>query len=275
MRNDRGTAREKRAGNPMILAGLGGFLLGAATVLFILWLYRTPAARDFSGGGELDQTGEVAEAPPVVAPPVEGEAPVTPSAAPESPAPPVAETAPPTEGTPGESRPWLQVPSPVPTGDLASRGLLVPVQGIGREQLHNTYGDARGGGRRTHEALDIMAPRNTPVLAVEDGKITKLFTSQQGGLTIYQFDPTETYAYYYAHLDRYAGGLKEGQSVRKGQVIGYVGTTGNANPEGPHLHFAIFRLTPEKKWWKGEPLNPFDVLRGRQLGRGDDGEPAR
>jgi len=241
----------------MILAGLGGFLLGAATVLFILWLYRTPAARDFSGGGELDQTGEVAEAPPVVAAP-EGEAPVTPSTAPETPAPPVAETAPPTEGTPGESR-----------------GLLVPVQGIGREQLHNTYGDARGGGSRTHEALDIMAPRNTPVLAVEEGKITKLFTSRQGGLTIYQFDPSETYAYYYAHLDRYASGLKEGQTVRKGQVIGYVGVTGNANPEGPHLHFAIFRLTPEKKWWKGDPLNPFDVLRGKRLGRGDDGEPSR
>jgi peptidoglycan LD-endopeptidase LytH len=267
MRHER-TAREKRAGNPMILAGLGGFLLGAATVLFILWLYRTPAGRGF---GET----EVAEAPPVVAAPEEGEAPVTPSEAPETQAPPVAETAPPTEGTPGESRPWLQVPSPVAAGDLASRGLLVPVQGIGREQLSNTYGDSRGGGSRTHEALDIMAPRNTPVLAVEDGKISKLFTSQQGGLTIYQFDPTETYAYYYAHLDRYASGLKEGQTVRKGQVIGYVGVTGNANPEGPHLHFAIFRLTPEKKWWKGDPLNPFDVLRGRQLGRGDDGEPTR
>lgn len=268
MRHER-AAREKRAaGNPTILAGLGGFLLGAATVLFILWLYRTPAARDFGA------TGEVAEAPPVVAAP-EGEEPVTPSTAPETQAPPVAETAPPTEGTPGESRPWLQVPSPVPAGELASRGLLVPVQGIGREQLSNTYGDARGGGSRIHEALDIMAPRNTPVLAVEDGKISKLFNSQQGGLTIYQFDPSETYAYYYAHLDRYARGLKEGQTVRKGQVIGYVGTTGNASPEGPHLHFAIFRLTPEKKWWKGDPLNPFEVLRGSRLARRDDGEPAR
>jgi murein DD-endopeptidase MepM/ murein hydrolase activator NlpD len=268
MPNKSGSAREKQ-GNPTILAGLGGFLLGAATVLFVLWLYRTPGARDFNAG-----TGEGGEAPPVVAAPEET-APVTPSTAPDSAPPPVAETAPPTQGTPGESRPWLQVPSPVPAGDLATRGLLVPVQGIGREQLHNTFGDARGGGTRTHEALDIMAPRNTPVLAVEDGKITKLFTSQQGGLTIYQFDPSETYAYYYAHLDRYANGLKEGQVVRKGQVIGYVGSTGNANPEGPHLHFAIFRLTPEKQWWKGDPLNPFDVLRGRRLGRGDDGEPAR
>lgn len=260
--------REKRSGSPVILAGLGGFLLGAATVLFILWLYRTPAGLDSS---------DVATAPPP--PPVISadpeEAPVTPSASPTTPPPPVAETAPPVEGTPGESRPWLQVPSPVPAGDLATRGLLVPVQGIGRQQLQDTFGDPRGGGARTHGALDIMAPRGTPVLAVEDGKIQKLFTSDQGGLTIYQFDPSETYAYYYAHLDRYAKGLHEGETVRKGQVIGYVGSTGNANPEGPHLHFAIFRLTTEKQWWKGDPLNPFEVLRGRRLGRGDDGEPTR
>ncbi len=120
-----------------------------------------------------------------------------------------------------------------------------------------------------------MAPRNTPVLAVEDGRIVKLFSSQQGGLTIYQFDPQETYAYYYAHLERYTDGLHEGQAVRKGQVIGYVGTTGNAAPDAPHLHFAIFRLTPEKQWWKGDPLNPFEVWRGRRFGRGDDGEPSR
>lgn len=245
-------AREKRAGSPVVLAGLGGFLLGSATVLFILWLYRTPAAFD---------AGEVAEPPPVVADPEE--APVTPS------------VSPPVQGRSGESRPWLQVPSPVPAGELATRGLLVPVQGIGRQQLHDTFGEPRGGGARAHQALDIMAPRNTPVLAVEDGKIAKLFTSDQGGLTIYQFDPSETYAYYYAHLDRYTDGLKEGQTVRKGQVIGYVGTTGNAGPDSPHLHFAIFRLTPEKKWWKGDPLNPFEVLRGQRVGRGNDGEPAR
>lgn len=266
MRRDE--SEKDRRGSPVMLAGLGGFLLGAATVLFILWLYRTPAALD---------SGEVAAPPP--SPPVVGadgeEVPVTPHASPSTPPPPVAETAPPAQGRPGASRPWLQVPSPVPAGELTTRGLLVPVQGIGREQLQDTFGDPRGGGTRAHEALDIMAPRNTPVLAVEDGKISKLFNSQQGGLTIYQFDPTETYAYYYAHLERYTDGLKEGQRVRKGQVIGYVGTTGNAGPDSPHLHFAIFRLTPEKQWWKGDPLNPFEVLRGRRLGRGDDGEPTR
>jgi murein DD-endopeptidase MepM/ murein hydrolase activator NlpD len=259
-------SNDKRTGSP-IVAGLGGFLLGAATVLFILWLYKTPSARNFSG-----ESGEAP--PPVVAAP-EGEGPVTPSTSPDGPLPPTAETAPPAEGTPDDSRPWLQVPSPVPSGELAERGLLVPVQGIEREKLANTFGDPRGGGTRSHQALDIMAPQGTPVVAVEDGKIQKLFESKQGGLTIYQFDPSESYAYYYAHLQKYAAGLKEGQSVRRGQVIGYVGVTGNANPEGPHLHFAIFRLTPEKQWWKGDPLNPFDVLRGRRLGRGDDGAPAR
>ncbi|HYU33727.1 MAG TPA: M23 family metallopeptidase [Thermoanaerobaculia bacterium] len=257
-----GTDKEKKA-SPVIVAGLGGFLLGAATVLFILWLYRTP------GTFEYGQASAPSPPPVVAAPP--GEAPVTPQVSPSTPPPPAAQTAPPAEGTPEASRPWLQVPSPVLTGDLATRGLLVPVQGIARGQLRDTYNERRGGGTRAHEALDIMAPRNTPVLAVEDGKVVKLFTSQQGGLTIYQFDPSETYAYYYAHLERYAGGLKEGQPVRKGQVLGYVGTSGNAPPNAPHLHFAIFRLTPEKQWWKGDPLNPFDIWRGRR----DDGEPSR
>lgn len=140
------------------------------------------------------------------------------------------------------------------------------MQGIRPEQLRNTFDDSRSGGR-VHEVIDIMAPRNTPVLAVEEGKVAKLFTSKQGGLTIYQFDPAETYAYYYAHLERYADGLKEGMVLRRGQVVGYVGSSGNASPDGPHLHFAIFRLTPEKRWWDGAPINPFPVLGG---GRGPD-----
>ena len=99
--------------------------------------------------------------------------------------------------------------------------------------------------------------------AVEDGHIQKLFTSKAGGLTIYQFDPTGTFTYYYAHLDRYADGLGEGQLVKRGDVIGYVGSTGNASPDAPHLHFAIFRLGPEKQWWKGEPINPYLVFAER------------
>ena len=144
---------------------------------------------------------------------------------------------------------------------LRDRDLKLPVEGIDDDDLRDTFFDTRGGGR-PHEALDIMAPRGTPVLAVEDGTIAKLFLSQGGGgITIYQFDPSRQFSYYYAHLDRYASGLQEGQSVRRGDVIGYVGSTGNASPDAPHLHFGIFRLTPERSWWKGEPINPHPVLK--------------
>ena len=142
---------------------------------------------------------------------------------------------------------------------LKDRALTMPVDDVDRDDLRDTFAHARG--RRTHEALDIMAPRHTPVRAVEDGRIARLFSSNAGGLTIYQFDPSETFCYYYAHLDRYAAGLKEGDRVRRGQVIGYVGSTGNAAENAPHLHFAIFRLSSERQWWKGEPINPYLVLR--------------
>ena len=144
--------------------------------------------------------------------------------------------------------------------DLRDRELELPVRGVDDDDLRDTFSDARG--KRAHEAIDIMAPRGTPVVAVEDGVIAKVFNSQGGGgLTLYQFDPTSTYCYYYAHLDGYANGIREGTRVRRGQVIGYVGSTGNASPTAPHLHFAIFRLTPERQWWKGEPINPYPVLK--------------
>ena len=142
---------------------------------------------------------------------------------------------------------------------LRARDLEMPVEGVDSDELRDTFADGRGS--RTHEAIDIMAPRHTPVRAVEDGHIAKLFTSAAGGLTIYQFEPTGTFTYYYAHLDRYAAGLREGQPVRRGDVLGYVGSTGNASPDAPHLHFAIFRQTPERQWWKGEPVNPYPVLK--------------
>lgn len=130
--------------------------------------------------------------------------------------------------------------------------------------LRDTFDDGRDGDQRGHEAIDILAPRGTPVMAVDDGRIVKQFLSKPGGTTVYQFDPTGQFAYYYAHLDRYADGLTEGQTVQRGSVIGYVGSTGNASPEAPHLHFAVFRLGPEKQWWKGEPINPFRYLGGKQ-----------
>ena len=144
--------------------------------------------------------------------------------------------------------------------DLRLRSLTLPVQGIKRDELRDNFNEMRGSGRR-HEALDVLAPRNTPVLAVEDGTIAKLFLSDAGGITIYQFDPTKTYAYYYAHLERYADGLKEGAAIKRGQVIGYVGTTGNAPRNTPHLHFAIFKLTDDKRWWQGTAIDPYSVLR--------------
>lgn len=138
----------------------------------------------------------------------------------------------------------------------ADMRLLIPVQGKSPADLTDTFTDSRSEGR-SHEAIDIMAPAGTPVLAASDGHVQKLFASEQGGLTMYQFEPTGRYAYYYAHLQRYADGLAENQPVRKGQVIGYVGSTGNASPTAPHLHFAIFLLGPERQWWKGTAINPY------------------
>lgn len=146
---------------------------------------------------------------------------------------------------------------------LRLRELMLPVQGVAAVQLTDTYTQARAAGV-PHEALDIMAARGTPVFAVEDGKVAKLFLSKPGGITLYQFDPAGEYAYYYAHLDRYADGLAEGASLRKGQVIGYVGSTGNASPDAPHLHFALFKLGPERQWWRGTPLNPYLVWRDQR-----------
>lgn len=155
------------------------------------------------------------------------------------------------EGTTGHA---MDVPA-----ELAERNLAVPVEGVQRGALVDTFDDERDG--RRHEAIDILAPRNTPVLAVEAGTIARLFTSAAGGLTIYQYDSSEHFIYYYAHLERYAENLSEGDRVRKGQVIGYVGTSGNAPKNTPHLHFAIFRMTDEKRWWQGTPIDPFNILR--------------
>lgn len=137
--------------------------------------------------------------------------------------------------------------------------LLVPVEGIPYAKLTDTFDQPRGQ-ERHHEALDIMAPKGTPVRAAGDGKVVKLFESKPGGLTLYQFDPSEQHAYYYAHLDKYADGIKEGMMLKRGDLLGYVGVTGNSDPNAPHLHFAVVALTPEKQWWKGTPVNPYPLL---------------
>ena len=167
-------------------------------------------------------------------------------------------------GAPGRTRAEHVEPRPPAPARFTAqtRPLLVPVQGITPEQLRDTFTEARGGGR-THGALDILAARGTPVVASVDGRIQKLFNSRAGGLTIYQFDSDEKRVYYYAHLDRYADGIREGAFVPQGTVIGYVGTTGNAPPGTPHLHFAIEDLPPTKEWWKGTPVNPYPLLIAR------------
>lgn len=176
----------------------------------------------------------------------------------EAPAPDAAASAEATHRTPPTTS---AMPVPAMPASVTAGTLLLPVQGITRQQLQDTFSDARSQGR-SHDAIDIMAPAGTPVLAVADGSIEKLFTSERGGLTIYQFEPSGRLAYYYAHLQRYADGLAQGQTVRRGQVIGHVGSTGNANPEAPHLHFAIFVLGPERRWWEGQAINPYPVLQG-------------
>lgn len=153
-------------------------------------------------------------------------------------------------------------PVPIDASDGAAlldvRPLRMPIDGVHASALRDTFTDGRPG--HTHEAIDILAPRGTPVYAVDDGQLVKLFTSVPGGLTLYQFDPDGRLAYYYAHLDRYADGLREGLKLHRGDLLGYVGSTGNASPDAPHLHFAVFRLGPEKQWWKGVALNPFAAL---------------
>ena len=148
------------------------------------------------------------------------------------------------------------------TRPAITRSLLMPVQGYDARKLRDNFDETRGGIRK-HEALDIMAARGTPVVAADDGKIARLFRSIAGGITIYQFDPDGNFAYYYAHLDRYREGLKEGETVKRGDVIGYVGSTGNAPESAPHLHFTIFELGPEKKWWRGKAVNPYPYLASR------------
>jgi peptidoglycan LD-endopeptidase LytH len=152
--------------------------------------------------------------------------------------------------------------APAPSGEVSHSRLRMPIDGEDIESLKGGFAETRGG-NRPHEAVDVLAARNTPVHAVENGTIAKLFTSKAGGLTIYQFDPSGHLCYYYAHLERYADGLKEGNAVSKGDIIGYVGTSGNAPKNTPHLHFAVFELTADKRWWKGKALDPYRVFKER------------
>jgi murein DD-endopeptidase MepM/ murein hydrolase activator NlpD len=148
--------------------------------------------------------------------------------------------------------------------EVGPAGLAIPVAGIKAGQLSDTFTQARAGGARRHDAIDIMAAEGTPVIAAADGTVEKLFNSAQGGLTIYVRSPDRRWTYYYAHLQAYAPGLGEGQQVRRGQIIGRVGHSGNASPSGPHLHFAINQMQPNERWWSGSAINPYPLLAGKK-----------
>ncbi len=144
---------------------------------------------------------------------------------------------------------------------LRQRALRMPIDGVSVESLKGSFDEHRSGsGGHVHDAADMLAPRNTAIHAVEDGTIAKLFVSKAGGNTIYQFDPTGQFCYYYAHLERYASGLHDGQRVSRGDVVGYVGTSGNAPPGTPHLHFAVYELGPDRHWWEGRAIDPYLVF---------------
>jgi murein DD-endopeptidase MepM/ murein hydrolase activator NlpD len=142
---------------------------------------------------------------------------------------------------------------------LHRRGLRLPIDGARFESFKGEFEERRDSGGRPHEAVDMLAPRNTPIHAVENGTIARLFVSKPGGNTIYQYDPSGRFCYYYAHLERYADGVREGAAVARGDVIGFVGTSGNAPANTPHLHFAIFELTPDRHWWQGRAIDPYQV----------------
>jgi murein DD-endopeptidase MepM/ murein hydrolase activator NlpD len=154
-------------------------------------------------------------------------------------------------------------PAAIPTdADLAilRSEMMVPLAGVTASALYDSYDEVRGGTRK-HEAMDLPAPRGTPVLSAANGRVLKLFNSKAGGLMVYAADSTEHFILMYGHLDAYQPGLADGQPLRRGQQIGIVGTTGNAAPAVPHLHFAIARSTDVKQWWKGSPVNPYPLLK--------------
>jgi len=143
---------------------------------------------------------------------------------------------------------------------LRDRHLVIPVAGVGRDRIEDTFVAGRDGGERQHNAVDILAPRSTPVLAADDGVLLRMSSNNLGGITIFAADPDRRFVYYYAHLERYHSDMYVGRKLTKGDTIGYVGTSGNAPKDVPHLHFQIMRWPADGKFWAGEPINPYPIL---------------
>ncbi len=162
------------------------------------------------------------------------------------------------------------VPAPAPAAgatsmsptDLEARRLLVPVAGVAPSKLEDTFGDGRDGGERAHHAIDILAPRGTPILSADDGRILRMTSNTLGGITMYTADTDNRFVYYYAHMDHYNDAMSPGRSIVKGDTLGFVGTTGNAPKDTPHLHFQVMRWPADGKYWNGEPIDPYEALGG-------------
>ena len=157
---------------------------------------------------------------------------------------------------------------------LRARSLLLPVANVRAASLSSSFLASRDGGARAHEGIDILAPRGTPVLAADDGRVWTVRSNALGGLTVYTVDPAERLVFYYAHLDRYQPGLVDGMPVLKGDTLGFVGTTGNSPPDTPHLHFQVGTIGPDHHWWTATWLDPFPFLRETDLAVGSRNEPA-
>lgn len=254
--NARPASRPVRSSNPsrvrlQILLGFAAVV--TAVVALVWWLSLKPKPDQITLASPANEN-------PVSVPPVADRTIQLPS-----PQPSVKSTIAQPENSP-QAAPQPQ-PSPVPEPSLSApsseTSLLIPVAGVRPDQLLDTFQDARSEGR-VHDAIDIPAPRGTPVLAAADGRIVKLFQSVPGGTTIYQLGTDDKTIYYYAHLDRYVDNLAEGRPVRRGETIAYVGDTGNAGPGNYHLHFSISIVSDPKRYWQGTNINPYPLLRGTQ-----------
>jgi murein DD-endopeptidase MepM/ murein hydrolase activator NlpD len=275
------TARQRRRAVWLVAAGLG--MLVIAILLLNLApahdnsLLKSHARKAPAAAPPADEntaapasdpnaaTNATAPAPTTAPAPPESQ-PAPQPAAPSTPVPPLAPSLPASAAPPPSGFATSMIPSgPVHDTDLnalKAKALLIPVAGIQANQLRDTFYAGRSEGR-THEALDIMAAGGTPVLAATDGTIVKLFQSDKGGITLYELDPSGLYVYYYAHLQHYADGVSEGKAVRRGDVIAYVGDTGNAGAGNYHLHFAISKPVAPRKWSGGLPINPYPILSGK------------
>ena len=238
-----------------ILLGFGAFVLFLS---LLIWVFSSRSRQEQA---QLKQSPPLpspsATIAPATTPSASNEA--TPAASSASP-----ENSPPPEATPDTSTPAApSTPGTVASPDASSNAatLLIPVAGVRPEQLRDTFQEARSEGR-VHDAIDIPAARGAPVLAAADGRVVKFFNSERGGLTIYQLSADEHLVYYYAHLERYADGLTEGHFARRGEVIAYVGDTGNAGPGNYHLHFSVAIINDPKHYWNGTNINPYPMLRG-------------